>query len=61
MYTTALEFGLTLTGLGVLLMFSALAVVIITCEILKRIFMETEARPTPTETVQREKRAHEVG
>ena len=38
----SLEFGLILTGLGVLTMFSALMVIIITCEVLKRMFREKE-------------------
>jgi hypothetical protein len=37
-----LEFGLTLTGLGVLSMFSALVIIIVVCEILKRMFKEPE-------------------
>jgi len=47
----SLEFGLTLTGLGVLAMFLALAVIIIACEALKRIFKEAEVEITPAETL----------
>lgn len=47
----SLEFGLTLTGLGVLAMFSALAVIIIACEVLKRIFKEAEVEITSAETL----------
>lgn len=45
----SLEFGLTLTGLGVLAMFSALVVIIIACEILKRTFKEVEVEKIPAE------------
>jgi len=45
----SLEFGLTLTGLGVLAMFSALVVIIIACEILKRTFKAVEVEKTPAE------------
>lgn len=38
----SLEFGLILTGLGILTMFSALMLIIIACEVLKRIFREAE-------------------
>lgn len=38
----SLEFGLTMTLLGVLSMFSALALIVITCEILKRWFKKEE-------------------
>lgn len=46
----SLEFGLTLTGLGILAMFSVLMVTITACEVLKRIFRETEAETTPAGT-----------
>jgi hypothetical protein len=45
----SLEFGLTLTGLGVLAMFSALMVIIIACEMLKRTSNEVEVEKTPAE------------
>jgi hypothetical protein len=45
----SLEFGLTLTGLGILAMFSALMVIIIACEILKRAFKETATEIAPAE------------
>jgi len=38
----SLEFGLTMTLLGVLSMFSALALIVVTCEILKRWFKKEE-------------------
>jgi len=41
---TSLDFGLTLTGLGILAMFSALALIIVACEALKRIFKEPEIK-----------------
>ena len=41
-----LEFGLTLTGLGVLAMFSALAIIILVSEILKRLFKASESKKT---------------
>jgi len=51
----SLEFGLILTGLGVLAMFLALMVIIITCEVLKRMFREKEV-----EIVQVEESAGQV-
>ena len=39
-----LEFGLTLTGLAVLAMFSALVIIIVVCEVLKRMFKEPETK-----------------
>ena len=62
----SLEFGLTLAGLGVLAMFSALVFIIIACEVLKRIFKEVEITPAevPVEEAplerEGERRAHEV-
>ena len=47
----SLEFGLILTGLGVLAMFSALVVIIIACEALKMAFKEAEVAITPAETL----------
>jgi hypothetical protein len=47
----SLEFGLILTGYGVLAMFSAIAVIIIACEILKRKFKEAEVETTPTDAL----------
>lgn len=44
-----LEFGLALTGLATLAMFSALMVIITACEALKRIFRETEIETAPAE------------
>lgn len=41
---TSLNFGLTMTGLGMLAMFSALALIIVACEILKRMFKEPETK-----------------
>lgn len=48
--TMSLEFGLTLTGLGILAMFSTLVVIIIACEVLKKAFRESEVETTPAET-----------
>ena len=45
----SLEFGLVLTGLGILAMFSALMFIIITCEVLKRIFREKEVETIKAE------------
>ena len=45
----SLEFGLIMAGLGVLCVFSALAVIAFTCEILKRIFRSAESEITPSE------------
>lgn len=39
-----LEFGLTLTGLGILAMFSALAIIIGVCEVLKKLFKAPETK-----------------
>ena len=47
----SLDFGLTLIGLGLLAMFSALAVIIVACEALKRAFEEVEVEITPAETL----------
>lgn len=47
----SLDFGLTLIGLGLLAMFSALAVIIVACEALKRAFEEAEVEITPAETL----------
>jgi hypothetical protein len=45
----SLEFGLTLTGLGILAMFSTLVVIIIACEVLKKAFRKAEFEATPGE------------
>jgi len=45
-----LEFGLIMAGLGVLSVFSALAVIAVTCEVLKRSFKGVESEITPLET-----------
>jgi hypothetical protein len=50
----SLEFGLILTGLGVLVMFSVLTSIIIACEILKRTFKETEVEKATAETLTKE-------
>jgi hypothetical protein len=47
-----LDFGLLITGLGVFLMFSTLVVIIIVCEMLKRMFMEAEVETTSTEPIE---------
>lgn len=52
--TMSVEFGLTLTGLGVLAMFSALAVIAIACEILKRTLKEVEIGKPPEDVVVKE-------
>lgn len=46
----SLEFGLTLTGLGVLAMFSALVIIIAVCEVLKRVFKAPETKITSLKT-----------
>jgi hypothetical protein len=51
----SLEFGLVLTGLGILAMFLALVFIIITCEVLKRIFREKEV-----ETIQADGSVEEI-
>lgn len=49
-----LEFGLTLTGLGVLAMFSALAIIIVACEVLKRMFKAPETKKTSLKNLDKE-------
>jgi len=44
-----LEFGLTMTLVGMVSMFSALALIVIACEILKRKFREKGSEIAPTE------------
>ena len=46
----SLEFGLTLTGLGVVAMFSALVIIIAVCEVLKRVFKAPETKITSLKT-----------
>lgn len=48
----SLEFGLLLTAVGVSLMFSTLVVIIIACEMLKRVFMEAEVETTSAEPLE---------
>jgi len=45
------EFGLTLTGLGILAMFSALVIIIGVCEVLKRMFKAPETKKTSLKTL----------
>jgi len=45
----SLEFGLIMAGLGVLCVFSALAVIAVTCEVLKRSFRSVGSEITPLE------------
>lgn len=45
----SLEFGLTITLVGMISMFSALALIVIVCEILKRKFREKGSELAPTE------------
>jgi len=47
----SLEFGLTMTLLGVLSMFSALALIVVACEILKRWFKKEEPTSVLTEAL----------
>lgn len=49
-----LEFGLTLTGLGVLAMFSALVIIMGVCEVLKRIFKTSETKKISLKTLDKE-------
>lgn len=49
-----LEFGLTLTGLGVLAMFSALVIIIVVCEMLKRMFKAPETKKISLKNLDKE-------
>ena len=48
------EFGLTLTGLGILAMFSALSIIIVVCELLKRLVMAPESEKATLNTLDKE-------
>jgi len=49
-----LEFGLNMTGLGLLAMFSALAIIIGVCEVLKRMFKAPETKKTSLKTLDKD-------
>jgi Na+-transporting methylmalonyl-CoA/oxaloacetate decarboxylase gamma subunit len=49
-----LEFGLTLTGLGILAMFSALSIIIVVCELLKRLVKAPESEKSTLNTLDKE-------